>query len=354
MNEHFGREKRIGFRLVLSVLLVVILIPVLAAAVGYRTVLNKINHVEISEIQYSEADITPVTGEEDSGEEPTQKEHIPSPGDFINFLIVGQQSREGETERFADTALLCTLNPYEKTLTMTSILRDSFVKMPDYRGHTGGRIKLNAIYNLGSVYGDGIAGSMELMNLTLYHNFGIEVDHNFEVNFDSFVEIIDGLGGVELELTEAEAEYLNRDQGWVQHRFTAGTAHLNGMEALSYARMRKAAGDGESDINRTARQRKLVSQIIESMKGKGIAELQTIAEAVLPQIATSMDKGDISGVLLKVLPILPELKIERGGTCPQNYRGDMVDIYGDGFLHSVLRFDEAETKEAMRRITRGE
>lgn len=63
---------------------------------------------------------------------------------------------------------------------MTSLLRDSFVKMPDYKGRTGGRIKLTTIYHLGSTYGDGVSGSMELMNQTLYDNFGIEVDHNFE------------------------------------------------------------------------------------------------------------------------------------------------------------------------------
>ena len=59
-------------------------------------------------------------------------------------------------------------------------------------------------------------------------------------------------------------------------------------------------------------------------------------------------------MLVKVLPMLWDLEIKTGGTCPANYQGDMVDIYGDGMYHSVLRFDVEETKKTMRAITEGE
>ena len=251
--------------------------------------------------------------------------------------------------------ILCTLNIYEKTLTMTSMLRDAFVKMPDYKGHYGGRIKLTTIYNLGSYYSDGDpAGSMELMNQTLYDNFGIEVDYNFEVDFDAFVWIVDAIGGVDIELTEAEANYLNDDDVWVTYDVEPGMAHLDGMAALSYARMRTAEGDSESDIVRTSRQRKLMEIILSELKKEPISGLQNLANEVLPKITTSMSKSDMTSMLLTILPMLPDLKVNVGGTCPADYWGDMVDIYDDGTQHSVLRFDVAQTTKTMRAITEGE
>ena len=285
----------------------------------------------------------------------TEPPHVPSSADYLNILLVGQASRDGEEERFADTSILCTLNTYTKTLTMTSLLRDSFVKMPDYKGHYGGRIKLTTIYNLGSYYSDGDpAGSMELMNQTLYDNFGIEVDYNFEVDFDAFVWIVDAIGGVDIELTEAEADYLNDDDVWVTYDVEPGMAHLDGMAALSYARMRKAEGDSESDIVRTSRQRKLMEIVLSELKDESISGLQNLANEVLPKITTSMSKSDMTSMLLTILPMLPDLKVNVGGTCPADYWGDMVDIYDDGTQHSVLRFDVAQTTKTMRAITEGE
>ncbi len=321
----------------------------------YNSTLNKVNIVDVPKIDYAQSTEAPAdaASETTAAAEMTQP-HVASSADYINFLVVGQASRAGEAERFADTMILCTVNTHEKTLTMTSLLRDSFVKMPDYRGKIGGRIKLTTIYHLGSTYGDGIAGSMELMNMTLYNNFGIEVDHNVEIDFDAFINVVDLLGGVELELTEAEAKYLNGDDFWVYQDVQPGSQRLDGMTALSYARMRKAEGDGDSDITRTSRQRKLMEALLNKLRRVKAAELQAIANEVLPLISTSMNKSEITEMLLKFLPMLPDLTIQAGGTCPANYKGDRVDIYGDGVMHSVLRFDVDETKKTMRAITEGE
>lgn len=364
-NEKQGKEKH-GLKKKITIIMIPVVILVIsvvvAVAVCYNTMLSKMKHVDVPDIVYTTPDTAPVNATEKAAQATSATEatdhlpekHIPSSADYINFLLVGQAAREGETERFADTMILCTLNTYEKTLTMTSLLRDTLVKMPDYRTHTGGNIKLTTIYHLGSTYGDGISGSMELMNLTLYDNFGIEVDHNFEVDFDAFIRVIDILGGIDIELTEAEADYLNADDFWVYQDVEPGMAHLDGMTALCYARMRKAAGDSDSDITRTSRQRKVVATILEKLKNLSIGEVQALVDEVLPLVATSMDNGEITQMLITLLPILPELRIEASGTCPANYWGDMVDIYNDGMYHSVLRFDKSETEATMREITEGE
>ena len=347
--------------IILGIVLLLLAAVIIGVAVYYNSILDKINYVEVPKITYTQAtesgmetaDTSPESSEETVAE--TTAPHVASSADYINFLVVGQASREGEEARLADTMVLCTLNTYEKTLTLTSMLRDSFVKMPDYKGHDGGRIKLTMIYHLGSYYSDGDpAGSMELMNQTLYNNFGVEVDYNFEVDFEAFVWIVNAIGGIDIELTEAEADYLNDDDVWVTYDVEPGMAHLDGMAALSYARMRKAEGDNESDIIRTSRARKVMTILLEELKKEPISGLQNLANEVLPKVTTSMSKSEVTDMLLMVLPMLPDLEINIGGTCPANYKGEMVDIYDNGQLQSVLRFDVAETTKTMRAITEGE
>lgn len=347
--------------IILAVVLVLIVAVVIAGIVYYNVMLNKINIVEVPKIEYT----TPATETTGPAEETTQPEtteattvattepHVASSADYLNVLIVGQAARDGEEERFADTAILCSINTYTKKLTMISLLRDSFVRPPDYKGHTFGRIKLTTVYHLGYLYGDGVAGSMELMNLTLYNNFGIEVDYNFEIDFEAFVKVVNMLGGIKIDLTEAEANYLNSD-GKVWQEVEPGVNRLDGDTALAYARMRKAEGDSESDIKRTSRQRIFMEAVLTKLKGKSLSDLQALANEVLPMITTSMSKSEITEYLVTLLPMLPEMTFEDGGNCPANSRGEMVDIYGDGMYHSVLRFDETETKKTMRAITEGE
>lgn len=361
VNKKQSKNKKI-IGVALGVFLTLILAMVVLVVVYYNATLNKINHVSVPEIAYTFPTELPteVPTEEASVEvqeltpPEVTEQHIPSSADYINILLVGQASRDGEPERFADTSILCTINTYTKTLTMTSLLRDTLIKMPDYKGHYGGNIKLTTIYHLGYLYGDGIAGSMELMNLTLFNNFGIEVDYNVEVDFDAFIRVVDALGGIDLELTEAEAKYLNDDDFWVHQDYDPGFAHLNGMSALCYARMRKAEGDSGSDIIRTSRQRKVIEAIIGKLKGISLSEVRDIIDDILPLVSTSMTNAEITEYLLKLLPMLQDLKIETGGTCPVSYSGGLLDIYSDGVMHSVLYFDQANTIKAMREITKGE
>ena len=361
---------------ILAVIIGLLAALIIGGVIYYNLMLNKMNHVnnvptfdkteEVTETTQPPVTETSETTETTEATTEATEPHVASSADYINFLVVGQAAREGEPEFFADTMLLFTLNTYEKTLTQTSILRDSFVQYPNYtdtagRAHHGGRIKLTTIYHMGYLCTNSKADAMGLMNLTLYKNFGIEVDHNFEIDFDGFVEIINMLGGIDIELTQAEADYLNvyieyegRIPDEEKYVVSEGMNHLEGYAALTYARLRKAEGDNESDIKRTGRQQKMVSILLDKIRGLSLPELQNLANKVLPLITTSMDNAQITEYLLNYLPMLPELKLQSGGTCPAESWGDLVDIYGDGVLHSVLHFDENATKKAIRAITEGE
>ncbi len=290
---------------------------------------------------------------------PTTLPYKESGKDIINVLLIGQQAREGEAEadqRMADTMILVTVNKTTKTMYLHSFLRDTYVKLPDYvdpsgKTHPCGRNRINVCYNLGYQWG-GAGGAMEMTNQCLKENFGIEVDYDVEVSFQGFMDIIDKLGGVQVELTEAEADYLNKDSWYVFRELQPGKVWLEGSEALSYARMRKAEGDGDSDIKRTERQRKVITSVFNSLKGMSIGQFQEMAEEFLPMITTNMTNEDITTCLWEIVPLLPQLTIETG-TCPvqTTYWGEIIDLFG--VPSSVLKFDQGQNTRLMQAITEG-
>ena len=354
------------FLIVLAVLLALILI---AAAVGYWFIQNKfskMNVITLPEDTYVYTEATdeytrPAETDSEQAEDATEEEttaptvHQMSADDIINILVVGQASRAGEEANMADTTMLISLNTYTKEVTVFSILRDAFVKLPDYKGHTCGRAKFTVCYNLGYQWGGGTAGAMEMTNICLRDNFGIEVDYNIEVSFDGFIKMIDYLNGVELELTEAEANYLNKDTLYVKRTIEPGVQVLQGMEALSYARMRKAEGDSDSDIKRTERQRKLVASLLEKFRYMSLSELNGWVDELLPMVTTTMKPADVTKLAAKILPMVIDLKMT-GHTIPMEGTGwgDMVDIYNDGNIHSVIRFETPQQKKLIRAITEAE
>ena len=368
-----SREKAGNGTKVLLIVLAVLLVLILAGlGVVYWFIQNKfskMNIVTLPEDTYAYTQATeeftrppetqPVQTEETTAEttaETTLETTRPpmSAEDIINILVVGQAARDGETGKMADTTMLVSINTYTEEVTVFSILRDSLVNLPAYKGLKGGKNKFTMCYALGYQQ-NGTAGAMEMTNICLKDNFGIEVDYNVEVSFDGFIRMIDYLNGVELELTEAEANYLNKDTLYVQRTIEPGVQVLQGMEALSYARMRKAAGDGESDIKRTERQRKLVASLLEKFRYMSLSELNGWIDELLPMVTTTMTPSDVTKLAAKILPMVRNLKMQ-GETVPVGKTGwgEMYDIYGDGNLHSVMLFVSSQQKQLIRAITEAE
>lgn len=364
-----SREKAGNGTKVLLIVLAVLLVLILAGlGVVYWFIQNKfskMNIVTLPEDTYAYTQATeeftrppetqPVQTEETTAETTLETTRPPmSAEDIVNILVVGQAARDGESGKMADTTMLVSINTYTEEVTVFSILRDSLVNLPAYKGLKGGKNKFTMCYALGYQQ-NGTAGAMEMTNICLKDNFGIEVDYNVEVSFDGFIRMIDYLNGVELELTEAEANYLNKDTLYVQRTIEPGVQVLQGMEALSYARMRKAAGDGESDIKRTARQRKLVASLLEKFRYMSLSELNGWIDELLPMVTTTMTPSDVTKLAAKILPMVRNLKMQ-GETIPVGKTGwgEMYDIYGDGNLHSVMLFVSSQQKQLIRAITEAE
>lgn len=209
----------------------------------------------------------------------------------VNILLIGQDRRPGETRARSDAMILCTFNTRNNTLTMTSFLRDLWVQIPGYQDN-----KLNAAY---------AAGGMKLLQKTLEHNFGIHIDGNVEVDFNRFVQIVDLLGGVDIELRSDEARYLNRALD--TQDLTAGVQTLNGKQVLCYCRIRSL--DSNADFSRTNRQRKVLDALVRKYRATGITKTLSLLDDILPMITTDMTKMQIMGYAYELLPKLASAQI---------------------------------------------
>ena len=264
--------------------------------------------------------------------EPTLPEETepPLPEKYItNIMLVGQNWREDEQNKLSDTMILCSINRKTKTMTMVSFLRDLYVPLPAYAGHGRGANRINVCYALGSSWKRSSEGGMEMLALCIEENFGIHVDHTIEVSFESFPKIIDGFGGVEEDVTEAEAEYMTKHIGYIGE-IQPGLQTLDGMETLAYARIRKIDGDRQ----RAARQRTVITALIEKCRNLNLAEINKAAEYVLPCIITDMTNEGITKYIVELLPILKDLEL-RSLTCPVDNEtlphsmwGKTLDLYG--------------------------
>lgn len=346
------KKKKKASTVILIVLIVILLLAIIAVAAGILIYNDKINRITRPEVEYKNPsqeeidnimtyvpddaviyDATEATEEPttETTEPPTEDPTAWEPGKLgkiVNIMVVGQAAREEEVGRLSDTMILCTVNKETKTLTLTSFPRDTYVKLPNYvdssgTKHSCGNQRINVNYALGFSWG-GTLDAMGMLNQCIYENFGAEVDFNVEINFNSFTKIIKKLGGVQIELTEAEAKHMTEDLDGVGE-FTAGLNTLNGKQALQYARIRKI----DSDMERGNRQRKLISAIIDSVRGLSLKELNDLIDELLPAIVTNMSNEDITNCILELLPLLPKLEIV-SNQCPAEgtYYGDIVDIYG--------------------------
>lgn len=210
---------------------------------------------------------------------------------IINIMLIGQDAREGWGRSRSDSMILVTFNKADKTITLTSFLRDLYVQIPGYTDN-----KLNSAYP---------AGGMTLLNEALELNFGVQVDGNVEVDFSHFADVIDLLGGVDLELRYDEAMTIN--QALNNAELDQGMMHLNGDQALEYSRIRYL--DADADFSRTNRQRKVINALIEKFRNTELTTLLGLLDDLLPMITTDMTNGEIIGYATDLFPILADCTI---------------------------------------------
>lgn len=350
MENQQSKPKRKSWLIALCIILGVLLALVLAVTAFFESFLGLINKPEDQEQEYITEDeymkeIIDEEPEDPSDTTPTEDpdsivwteaETIGAGKDIINILLIGQDRRKEKRAR-SDAMILCTLNKKEKTLTMTSLMRDMYVQIPGYKDN-----RINASYAF---------GGMDLLNECITKNFGVEIDGNIEVDFNGFKNVIDAIGGVDVNLTKSEIQYLEKkgtlgvggDTSYWE--FTPGINHLDGSQALAYARNRGTGGNG--DFGRTNRQRTVLNAVFQKAKTMSLTETINLIKEILPLLTTDLTDAQILGFAMEAFPLLAELEMNT-----QQIPGDgtyrMTKIRGMSVIVPNLEKNREILKEIMK------
>lgn len=205
---------------------------------------------------------------------------------YWNIAVFGVDSREGALEKgaLADVQMIASINKKTGEIRLVSVYRDTYVQIND----EGEFHKINEAY---------FKGGHEQALATLKRNLDIMVDDYATFNWKAVADAINILGGIDLELTDSEFQYMNSfitatveaTGVYSFHLEHAGMNHLDGVQAVAYSRLRLM----DTDFNRTERQRKVISLALEKAKHADFNTLRTVISTVLPEISTSIGIEDV-------------------------------------------------------------
>lgn len=265
----------------------------------------------------------------------------------LNVMLFGSDMREDSQEDYgrSDSMILFSIDNRHDKIKLTSFLRDTYVEIPGY-----GMGKITTAYSY---------GGPELAIETVEHNFGIKIDRYAVVGFDAFENIVNTLGGIDLELTQDEIDYINhqREINFQTDTYTEitdppGIVHLNGSQALWYCRNRgwdyREEGDPYvfegDDWDRTDRQRKFLNTVMNDMKSASLPQLIQIVGEVGPMITTNLTKSEITTLVMNALTYLSYDMVET--TVPNNYWGYEQTSDGQSIIQ-IYDFDAARKELAV-------
>ena len=205
---------------------------------------------------------------------------------YTNFVLFGGDSRKGEVEKNlnTDTIIIVSLNNETKEVKMVSVYRDTLLD-------TGN----NSIRKCNSAYAAG--GPAQAINM-LNKNLDLNIQQYVTVDFGAVSDVVDMLGGIEVDVSEAEWRAVNKyidETGMVagkkaNHMTHAGLQTLDGVQATTYARIRKGVGD---DYARTERQRLVIQKVFEKALTANFSTLNKIIDKVFPQVSTNLSMTEI-------------------------------------------------------------
>ena len=224
------------------------------------------------------------------------------PDNVVNILLVGVDTRSTTLDdglQHGDVQIILSINKDTGSVKLTSILRDLYVTIPGYKSKN----RINVAYSRGG-------GALAMR--TINHTFEMNIEHYVTINFYGLASIIDAIGGVDVDLTKAEAKaintylkqhppkYDNQDKEYerVPLEAAAGVQHLDGVQAVMYARTRSV----DNDFGRTARQRHLLDLLLQKiMQDMTVDKFMSLMETSLPYVQTNVNASTMLNLGLSVL-----------------------------------------------------
>lgn len=265
------RRRRILFGIEIFILLILI---------GGVFIYAKLGKMNFTDLDFSKIDVN--TGVSDNN---VMK-------GYTTIGLIGLDGRDGELKSGArsDTMIIASINNDTKKVKLVSVYRDTYLRIGEDSEGNGQYDKANAAYKKG--------GPEQFLSM-LNTNLDLNVTDFVSVDFQAVAEAVELLGGIDVELKEEEVVHLNNycvetskvtGMDYTPLEEKAGVHHLNGVQAVSYARIRYTSGN---DFRRAARQREVIYKIVEKAKNSDIATLSKILDKVFPKVYTSFTKAEI-------------------------------------------------------------
>ncbi len=251
--------------------------------------------------------------------------------DIINIALFGIDSRNlSSFKGLSDSIMILSVDKVHNSIKITSVLRDSVVPI-EGRGVN----KINAAYSY---------GGPELAIKTLNENFGLNIRDYATVNFRGMADIIDAVGGIEVDISEAERNHANHHITWLAASSgiskdlikKAGPQTLNGNQAVAFARLRKVSSSRgvSNDFGRTDRQRYVMEQLFNKALSMGVSKYPGLIRAMLPHMETSLSYGDI----IKLASVLTgDIQFQQA-RIPTGYNMTIANRDTPSYLGSVVYY----------------
>ncbi|MBR2287923.1 MAG: LCP family protein [Clostridia bacterium] len=255
------------------------------------------------------------------------------PDNIINILLIGIDSRSKVMEadkglQHNDVNMILSINKDTGELKLTSILRDLYVEIPGYKTKS----RINNAY---------ARGGGQLAMRTINHNFNLNISSYVTINFFGLASIIEAVGGIDVEMTKGEAYAINayikknppaydtkEHSERVPLEVVDGTQHLDGIQAVMYARLRTGMKTGNGDFNRTARQRKLLELLLNKiMQDMTLSRFTELVSISLEYVTTNVNASTMISLGLAVLGSDIITRARSGEELLQQHRVPMDKTY---------------------------
>lgn len=325
-----------------SIVLSILLLIGGSGLLYYYSVLNSLKFVDISDNNSTKATSSTLpTSDGAFSKSQLSNDELLEDSKVLNVMLFGEDNAKGEKFGRSDSMIMLSIDNRHKKLKMTSFQRDSYVYVDGY-----GYDKLTNAYAY---------GGPKLTIQTIESNFGVKVDRYAVVDYASFIDIIDVLGGIDLELTQDEIDYINyqlykNKQSDTRTTITdaPGKVHLTGQQALWYARNRgldsseEGIGIAGDDWDRTSRQRKLLETMFNDMKDADLTQIISIVGKVGPLVTTNLKKDEITALVSHSMTYLT-YSVEQY-TVPEEGQWYYMN---DTPVGSVIAFSDLETQRKL-------
>ena len=293
------RRKSI-LKILLIIFVVFIIIDLILAASGYFYLKSK-----LSKIQYVPIDKSQIYIDE------TVKSNLAT---YRNIALFGIDARKDTFSKGyrSDCIMILSLNEQTKEAKIMSVYRDSYLDIDEY-----GLDKVTHAYSY---------GGPKLALSTLNKNLDLNITEFVAINFDTVRTVVDKVGGIDMHITKEETKYINGYIDELNRIYKTNTKHitkegdykLNGIQALSYARIRYTEG---GDYKRTERMRDVLNLVFEKVKHLSIPELNDLADEILPHVSTNITENEI----MAMIPQVASINITDNFGFPYHKKGQMIN-----------------------------